>query len=193
MEGLNLIGTQPFETKRCRVRPFKLGDSQYIFKNWAGDENAAKYSTRNAHKSVEESTAYCIAMMKASRSLDKFHWIIELTETGEPIGEINVSDADIEKREAKINYALGEEWQDKGIMTEAFEAVLAYLIFVIGFDAVTAEFFTEDPMGGSVMEKCGLKHIGTSQITLEQKGGITAETQVYRITKPEWYAKNIKV
>lgn len=119
--------------------------------------------------------------------------MIELSEIGEPIGDISVADADIDKKEAHIWYVLGEQWWNKGYMTEALEAVIAYLIFVIGFDSVIIEHFTENKASGRVMEKCGLKYIETSEITLEQKGGRKEETQVYRITKPEWYAKNIRV
>ena len=45
MEKLNLIGTQPFETKRMKLRAFKLSDAQYIYKNWANSENVTKYLT----------------------------------------------------------------------------------------------------------------------------------------------------
>ena len=193
MGELNLIGTQPFDTKRCRLRPFKLSDAQYIYKNWASSENVAKYCTWNAHKSVEESTAYCIAMMKDSRNLDRFHWIIELTETGEPIGDIFARRKPEEPNKAHIGYVIGEEHWNKGIMTEAVEAVLAYLIFVIGFDSVIGEHFPENIASGKVMQKLGMKKTGTSKLVLDQKGGEEVITEVYEITKPEWFAKNIRV
>ena len=193
MEPLNLIGAQPFDTKRLKLRPFKLSDAQYIYKNWASSDNVAKYVTWNAHQSIEESTAFCVERVKTSGRIDSFNWIIELTELGEPIGDISVLKVDTEKREAHIGYVIGEKWWNKGMMTEAFEAVLAYLIFVIGFDSVVASYITENVASGRVMQKCGMKKTGSKTIVLENKGGAEVETDVYCITKPEWYAKNIRV
>lgn len=193
MEALNLIGAQPFETRRLKLRPFKLSDGEYIYKNWASSENAARYCTWNVHKTLEESVAFCVEKVKTSGKTDSFCWVIELTELGEPIGDISVLKVDTEKREAHLGYVIGEKWWNKGIMTEALEAVLAYLIFVIGFDSVVAAHIVENGASGRVMQKCGMRKTGSTTIVLENKGGTEAETDVYCITKPEWYAKNIRV
>lgn len=193
MEALNLIGAQPFDTKRLKLRPFKLSDAQYIYKNWASSEKVAKYVTWNAHESIEVSTAFCVDRVKHSGRVDSFDWVIELTELGEPIGSIGAVKVDTEKREVTIGYVIGEQWWNKGIMTEALEAVLAYLIFVVGFDTVVADHVVENAASGRVMQKCGMKKIGTETVTLENKGGVEVNTDVYCITKPEWYAKNIRV
>ena len=193
MEGLNLIGTQPFDTARLKIRPFSIKDAQFIYKNWASNDNVTKYLTWNTHQSIEDSTEYCNSVVKASPQLDYFHWIIELTEIKEPIGDIAVVELDKDKREAKIGYVLGEKWWNQGYMTEALEAVLAYLIFVIGFEKITIEHFTENKASGRVMQKCGLNHSGTSKCVLEQKGGREESTEVYTITKQEWFAKNIRI
>ena len=193
MEGLNLIGSQPFETKRCKVRAFKLSDAQYIYKNWASSENVVKYLTRNAHKSIDESTSYCIQTIKETNSLSNFHWIIELKEIGEPIGDICVLNSDTENREAHLEFVLGEQWWNKGIMTEVLEAVLAYLIFVIGFDKVIAAHIKDNTAGGKVMQKCGMRMSGTNTLKLENKGNVEVPLDVYCITKQEWFAKNIRV
>lgn len=193
MEGLNLIGSQPFETKRCKVRAFKLSDAQYIYKNWASSENVVKYLTWNAHKSIDESTSYCIQTIKETNSLSNFHWIIELNEIGEPIGDICVLKSDTGKREAHLGFVLGEQWWNKGIMTEVLEAVLAYLIFVIGFDKVIAAHIKDNAASGKVLQKCGMRMSGTSTLKLETKGNVEVPLDVYCITKQEWFAKNIRV
>ncbi|MBP1533920.1 MAG: GNAT family N-acetyltransferase [Ruminococcus sp.] len=193
MEGLNLIGTQPFETKRCKLRPFKLSDAQYIYKNWAGNENVVKYLTWNAHKNLDESTAYCVKMIKESSTLSNFHWIIELSEINEPIGDISVLKTDTDKREVHLGFVLGEQWWNKGIMTEVLEAVLAYLVFVIGFDKIIAEHISENKASGKVMQKCGMRMSGTNTLILKDKGNVEVPLDEYCITKQEWFAKNIRV
>ncbi|HCJ40287.1 GNAT family N-acetyltransferase [uncultured Ruminococcus sp.] len=192
MEKLNLIGTQPFETKRMKLRAFKLSDAQYIYKNWANSENVTKYLTWNAHKDLEASTKFCVERTKLSGRTDNFDWVIVLNETGEPVGSIGAVRVDTEKREVEIGCVLGEKWWNKGLMTEALEPILAYFFFVVSFDTVIAEHMTDNTASGRVLEKCGMKHCGSSNKVLENKGGVTVETQVYKMTKPEWYAKNIR-
>ena len=193
MEGLNLIGSQPFDTKRLKIRPFSIKDASFIYKNWANNDNVTKYLNWNTHQSLEASTEYCNSVVKANAKLDNFHWIIELTEIKEPIGDIAAVKVDTEKREAEIGFVLGEKWWNKGYMTEALEAVLAYLIFVIGFDKIIIQHLTDNKASGRVMQKCGLEHTGASKIILEQKGGREEPTEVYTITKQEWFAKNIRI
>lgn len=192
MEKLNLIGTQPFETKRMKLRAFKLSDAQYIYKNWASNENVTKYLTWNTHENLEVSTKFCVERTKLSGRTDNFDWVMVLNETNEPVGSIGVVRADTDKREAEIGYVLGENWWNKGLMTEALEPVLAYLFFVVGFDTVVAEHMSDNKASGRVLEKCGMKQCGSSKKVLENKGGHEVETKVYKMTKPEWYAKNIR-
>ena len=192
METLNMIGTQPFETKRMKLRPFKLSDAQYIYKNWASNENVTKYLTWNAHNTIEDSTKFCVERTKLSGRTDNFDWIIVLNETNEPVGSIGAVSVDTDKREIEIGYVLGESWWNKGLMTEALEPVLAYMFFVVGFDSVVANHVTENKASGRVLEKCGMKNVGTSHRVLKYKGGKKVEMQNYKMTKPEWYAKNIR-
>ena len=88
MEKLNLIGTQPFETKRMKLRAFKLSDAQYIYKNWASNENVTKYLTWNTHENLEVSTKFCVERTKLSGRTDNFDWVMVLNETSEPVGSI---------------------------------------------------------------------------------------------------------
>ncbi len=192
MEKLNLIGAQPFATKRCSLRQFKNGDEEYIFKNWASSEKVARYVTWYAHKSIDDSRDFCRYTVEKSKNLDNFDWMIELNDLGEPIGSIGVVSADTEKREAELGWVIGEKWWNKGIMTECAEAVIAYLIFVVGFDKLTASHITENAASGRVMEKCGMTRQLARTRHLDIKN-IDVETAEYTITKAEWYAKNIKL
>lgn len=193
MENLNLIGTQPFETARLKLRKFRISDAEHIFKNWASSDNVTKYVTWNTHRSVDESMEYCAAIIKETSNLDSFHWIIEHSELGEAIGDVSVVKVDKEKSEAHLGYVLGEKWWNKGYMSEAVEAVIAYLIFVIGFDKVTAAHIKENVASGRVMQKCGMTKTGETTRTLENKGGRVVELDVYSMTKGEWLARNLRL
>ena len=192
MTKLNLIGAQPFETKRCRLRSFKKGDEKFIYNNWASNDNVTKYLTWNTHKTPEDSRLWCECMVEESAKLDSFRWGIELAETGELIGQIDVVALDKDKGVAELGWCIGEKWWNKGIMTECAEAVLAYLIFVIGFSQVRACHDVDNLASCRVMEKVGLRYNGERQCEVPLKG-ITVTVKDYSITNEQWYSDNIRL
>ncbi|MBR1862590.1 MAG: GNAT family N-acetyltransferase [Ruminococcus sp.] len=191
MEKLNLIGAQPFETKRCRLRTFKLGDAEYVYKNYASSDNVTRYLSWESHQSLDDSREFCRRMAAEGRKPDSFIWVIELMETGEPIGSIGAVETDTEKRQAQLGFCLGEEWWDQGIMSECAEGVIAYLFFVAGFDTLTAWRHRDNVASGRVLEKCGMEKCGEDTVYLELKDREVPAVR-YRLTGKDWAAKNLR-
>ena len=44
------LGTRKLETERLILRQFTIDDAEYIFKNWANDNEVTKYLTWPSHK-----------------------------------------------------------------------------------------------------------------------------------------------
>ncbi|WP_066890030.1 GNAT family N-acetyltransferase [Clostridium nigeriense] len=61
---------------------------------------------------------------------------------------------------AHIYYCIGRAWWNKGIVSEAFYAVIKYLIEEVGVNRIEARHDTRNIYSGKVMEKCGLKFEG---------------------------------
>lgn len=190
MEKLNLLGTQPFESARLKLRKFRLSDAECMFKNWTSSDNVTKYLSWETHQSEDETRDYIASVVKESNNLDCFHWALEDKESGEVIGDIAAVKVDKENNEALLGWVLGEKWWNQGYMTEAAEAVIAYLIFVIGFDKVKASHVKENVASGKVMEKCGMEKTGEHKNILR---GVEREFIDYQITKAEWLALNLRL
>lgn len=190
MEKLNLLGSQPFESARLKLRKFRISDASAMFKNWASSENVTKYLSWEPHPCEDATREYLAFVVKESNNLDNFHWALEDKESGEIIGDINAVKVDKEKSEVLLGWVLGEKWWNKGYMTEAAEAVIAYLIFVIGFDKVKASHVKENIGSGKVMEKVGMAKVGTHKKELK---GVEREFIDYQITKAEWLALNLRL
>ncbi len=58
-------------------------------------------------------------------------------------------------------YCLSRKYWGKGIMTEAYGAVLRFLFEEVGFRRIASSHAAENPASGKVMEKCGLAYEGT--------------------------------
>lgn len=79
-----------------------------------------------------------------------------------------VNDCGIEGDEIEIGYAMDPDTMGHGYATEAVKAVIKSL-FSMGFERITAGYFTNNPASLRVMEKCGMKDNGEEEVE-EYKG-----------------------
>ncbi|MBP5653756.1 MAG: N-acetyltransferase, partial [Lachnospiraceae bacterium] len=79
----------------------------------------------------------------------------------EPIGDIAVVEIKEKASVAHIGYCISADWWNKGITSEALQAVIDFLFDVVGFNRVEARHDSNNPNSGTVMQKCGMKYEGT--------------------------------
>lgn len=157
---LNLIGTKTIETEHFILRAFRESDGEYMYKNWASDPDVARYVTWEPHVSPEVSRELCRIWEEDAKRSDIFNWAMVLKETGEPIGGISVVKLDEKISEADIGYCMGQQWWNKGYMTECFKAVIKFLFMEVNINRISACHHTSNPASGKVMKKCGLRPEG---------------------------------
>lgn len=141
-----------FDSERLHFRRIRAEDSRRIFDCWASDDEVTKYVTWPTHQNVE-TTAYVVDMwLKEYDDPGCHRFGIELKETGELIGMIDVVDYIDGKPE--VGYVLGRAYWGKGYMTEALRAVTDYL-FSEGYDTVLIEADERNIGSNSVIRKNG--------------------------------------
>lgn len=188
---LNHKGTNYIETDRLILRRFRSEDAPAMFRNWAGDREVPKFLTWNVHRSVADTE--CVVNMWTAQYNDTstYNWVIVLKELGEPIGSIDVCRIYENIGGAEIGYCIGKPWWGKGIMTEAFSAVIPYL-FNAGFEQIRAAHAVQNPASGRVMEKCGLKYEGTFRRFFRSTAGELLDLSFYSIQRDEYLkSKNL--
>ena len=131
------LGTKTIETRRLVLRRFTLSDAEPMYRNWASDPEVTRY-------------------------LLWPEWCIELKEIGEAIGSIGVVAVNEKVQSMEVGYCLSCDYWNKGIMSEALEAVVEYLTNEVGARRIAARCDTRNPYSAKVMEKCGLKYEGTA-------------------------------
>ena len=154
-------GTKTIETARLVVRRFRIEDAPDMFHNWAGDPEVTKYLMWPAHQSADASEAYLRSILDAYEKPGTYDWGIELKEIGQVIGSIGVVRCDEAVASVQIGYCIGRRWWNKGITSEAFSAVIQYLMDEVGVNRLEARHDPRNPYSGRVMEKCGLCYEGT--------------------------------
>ena len=78
------------ETERLRLRPFREDDAEAMFYGWANDPEVTKYLTWDVHESIDV-TRYVLKMwVDEYEQPDRINFAIELKDSGELIGGIDV-------------------------------------------------------------------------------------------------------
>lgn len=88
-------------------------------------------------------------------------------------------------RRAEMGYWLGVPYWNRGYMTEAGRAMLAYGFGELELHRIHARHFTRNPASGRVLRKLGMTYEGTQREHV-QKGEGFEDLANYGILRREW-------
>ena len=184
---MNLIGTKKLETERLILRRLKAKDSKEAFDNWCSNPNVARFTLWDAHKDVSVTERLYSMWEKEYEFNDTFRWIVELKDTHELIGTIDVaSKTFIKFGSVELGYCYGEKFWHKGYATEALKRVIRFLFDEVELDVLYADYMERNPNSGKVMEKSGMTYEGVQRGRVIDHDGIRNNIHSYSITKEEY-------
>lgn len=154
-------GTVKIETERLMLRRFVKEDTPAAFRNWTASPEVTRYLRWPAHADESVTEQVLQSWIAQYENPAFYQWAIELREIGEPIGSISVVKLQEETHTAHIGYCIGSRWWHRGYTSEAFSAVIAFLLNEVEAKRIEAQHDPGNPNSGKVMEKCGLKYEGT--------------------------------
>lgn len=154
---LNNKGTITLYTNRLTLRRFEINDAEQMFKNWAADEDVAKYTIWNVNSSINETREYINRWVSNYKNKDYYNWAIVENISQEVIGSISAFNIKYISRSCDIGYTLSKDYWNKGIATEATKEIIRFLINDIGFVKISAYHDIDNPASGRVLQKCGMK------------------------------------
>ena len=138
-------GTQTIQTSRLTLRRFVPGDAQAMFERWANDERVTRYLTWTPHETPEATKQLLAGWCEAYRQRETYNWAIE--HEGGPIGNISVVRQSQRDETAELGYCMSKAFWNRGIMTEAADAVIHYLFEQIGFHRIVISHAAKSPSG----------------------------------------------
>lgn len=177
------LGTKTMETERLILRRFELSDAENMYKNWASDSEVTKYLTWPTHSSVEISRKVIDMWIKDYDDDKNYQWCIELKSTGEAIGSIGVVNFKESIEAVEIGYCIGREYWNKGITTEALNALIKFFFEEVGVNRIEARHDPVNSGSGKVMLKCGLKYEGT-KIKADRNNSGICDVAMYGMINP---------
>ena len=142
------------ETERLLLRRIRREDAQRIFDCWASDPEVTRYLTWQPHASVAVTNAVMDRWLADYDKPDTYRYGIELRETGELIGMIDV--VGYHHGNPVIGYCSGRAYWGNGYMTEALKALCAAL-FEAGYSMIRIEAVRENIGSNRVIQKAGFR------------------------------------
>ena len=163
------VGTRRLETHRLILRPFAVEDAPLMFERWANDPLVTEHLTWPPHGRVEVTRALLADWSARYERPDYYNWAIVLKGQEGPVGSIAVvqliEDEARGLRCGEIGYCLSRALWGRGIMPEAFRAVISCLFDTAGFTRLRSWHAVANPKSGRVMQKVGMTRCG-----IERKG-----------------------
>ena len=142
------------ETERLLLRRIRREDAQRIYDCWASDPEVTRYLTWQPHASVAVTEAIVARWLADYDKPDTYRYGIELRETGELIGMIDV--VGYHHGNPVIGYCSGRAYWGNGYMTEALKALCAAL-FEAGYSMIRIEAVRENIGSNRVIQKAGFR------------------------------------
>jgi len=174
-------GIPTIDTRRLHLRGFQRRDTVDVF-GYASDPAVLLHTTGLTPRSVEDSQVFVDSMLR--KAANSYAWAICVKGKSRVIGAVEFGLQD--ETEGGIHYALGLEFWNRGLMTEACQAVLAWAFSVhSNLACVTTEAVVENRGSTRVMEKCGMRYQRTVEHTWE-KFDNPVQLAVYSIDREQW-------
>ena len=182
-----IFAMEPIETERLRLRRLEMSDAQDIFA-YGRDAEVARHVLWEAYASLGESRSYIRCMQRRYRAGEPASWGIELKGEGRVIGTIGYMWYQQEHNSTEIGYSLARDCWNRGYMTEALKAVIAYSFEELRVNRIEAQHELSNPASGAVMKKCGMQYEGTLRQRLCNKGSYV-DVALYSILRGEYRSR----
>lgn len=174
------------DTPRLILRAMTMRDAQDIYA-YSCDRQVAQHVLWDAHRSLADSRAYLRYILRQYREGMPSSYGIVLKETGQLIGTIGFMWMNVDNATVEVGYSLARAYWNRGVMTEALQALIDMAFTLLPVNRVEAQHETNNPSSGRVMLKCGMRHEGTLRQRVLNKGKFV-DVELYAILKQDWEA-----
>ncbi len=182
-------GTREISTDRLLLRRYTLNDAENMYNNWAKDPRVTKFTTWAPHASAEDTKTLLVRWIDCYQREDYYHWVIEYEK--EIIGDISIVRL-FEDGSAEIGYSLSYDFWNRGITTEAAEAVIEFMFLQVGIKRIIISHAIENYASGRVAQKCGLTYFATTPEYYKNSLGDIFDILSHHIYFEQWKETHLK-
>ena len=177
-------------TPRLLIRAARMTDARDMFE-YSKDPEVARHVLWDAHTSIHQTRGYIHYLQRQYRNGEPGTFVIELIGERRVIGTIGVMWLQKENRSAEVGYSLSRAYWNRGLMTEALDAMLRYCFETLRLNRVEAQFESDNPASGAVMRHVGMRREGMLRQRIYNKGRFT-DVELYAMLAEEYKALHAK-
>ena len=137
---------------------------------YASVEEVTKYLTWSPHPDLAYTSQFIRKVGKLYRKGLWRDWAIIEKASGKMIGTVGFTRIEAANGVGEIGYCLNPDYQDRGYMTEAAGAVVAFGFGTLGLHRIEGRCIEDNIRSRRVMEKVGMKYDGTLREAMLIKG-----------------------
>ncbi len=168
MSFMKAIGTKKIKTERLLLRRLVRKDAEALHA-----QGCLVGDLYDAVRQVNE-------MLAEYKKPLCYHWVIE--HEGRAIGRIRAWDIDPFNDHCQLGYDMSPSYRNRGLMTEAFSAVLEYLLYEVDCHRVYCSVRCDNLASARVLEKCGMTCEGVLRGHYKGRNGYD-DVKIYGIIK----------
>lgn len=171
------------ETHNLRLVPVQKENGKEFFKLWS-NQDVVKYTYNILRYNIEECEEWIETILD---SLDENKDVIPFAVyyNNEIIGFAGAPTRDYLKKEYALFYQFDEEYWGRGFGYEVAKGIVNYLFKERDAKVIYADVATINKGSIRILEKLGMKNIGTNAGSFK-KEGIILDLYDFKITKDEW-------
>ena len=177
---MRFVEFHPMETERLLLRKLQLSDVYEYYERLFGDGDVSRYMLFDPHQTIMESLESVQRKLKRYEEGNYYCWGVELKEEGGLMGLVELLRFDERANTCSFVYMLGCNYWNQGYGTEMLKAVFRFAFEELEVERIIADHMSKNVASGRVMQKAGMKHIGTEEGKYE-KLGILHDAEIYEI------------
>jgi len=148
-------GSVALKTDRLILRGLRREDAEAVFRNWASDEEVARFMRWAVHTDVQVTEQWLMDCEEIALDPTRYEWGIILAATNEPIGSIGAFVNAEEPDRYEVGYCLSKKYWCQGYATEALLRVMEFLVKTVGLSHFICSHALDNPASGAVMRHAG--------------------------------------
>ena len=169
IEEIEVHGCVELRTERLVLRRYRPEDADDLYHYLGTDPAMYEYSGWNPYATLELAQETVRRFIDCYEDEHTYSWVMDMDDV--IVGTIGAYD--YKNDHIEIGFSVVKGWQGRGLATEALKKVLEYLTENEEISYVTAWCAAENIGSRRVLERAGMKLVGT------EKGGLAVEGRIY--------------
>jgi len=183
-------GTPMIETKRLILRKIEMNDARRMFDYIFSDHRVMDNLIKGPHKEISETIDRLTEITNHYVNENFCYWGIEMKESGELIGTIDLYNIDNGTENCEVGYNIGFNWWNQGYGSEALHAIIEFAFRFMNIHKISATHNIDNPASGRIMLKVGMKREGIIRHMI-RKNNQYKDCGIYGILQQEYLETNL--